>query len=252
MATKKEEQKVVLEASTRSTSGKGPAKVMRREGLIPAVVYGDKKASLPIQISAGDLTRALHTKAGENVLLTLRLDAATKKKDAKEAAVLIKDLQHHPVSRQVIHADFYRVSLTKKITVNVPLNFKGEAIGVKQEGGVMEHLRWELEVECLPTEIPAEIIVPIDDLALGKSLHVKDVALPAGVQLLTDPEQPVVACVAPRVEEEPAPVEEAAEGEEPEVLKQKSPEEIAAEDAEAKAKEGEAEAEDKKKEAKKE
>lgn len=231
--TPEKAEKVILQADLRAARGKETCGRLRREGVVPAVVYGEGASTVPIQVPARDLTKALHTKAGENVLITLQFRENAK----KESAVLIKELQHHPVSRQITHVDFHCVSLTKKITVKAPLVFKGDALGVRQEGGVLEHIRWELEVECLPTEIPSEIAVDVSALALGKTLYAKDVGLPAGVNLKVDPEQPVAACVTPKVEEIPAsPVEAEAAEIQPEVLKQKKPEEIAAEE-EAKAKE---------------
>lgn len=230
MAQKRE--KVVLAASVRTLLGKGPAGVMRREGVVPAVVYQQGQGAVSIQVPQRDLHRALHTRAGENVLITLQFNEESQKAlqgnkglTPGEGVVLIKELQRHPVSHQVIHVDFHQISMTQKITVSVPLAFKGESIGVKQQGGVLEQLRWEMEVECLPTEIPLELPVEISALEKGKTLHVKDVPLPNGVRSVTDPEQPVVACVEPRAEEIPVPAEEAAAATEPEVIKQKKPEE---------------------------
>lgn len=231
MAQKRE--KVVLQAAIRSGIGKGPAAAVRREGQIPAVVYKEGANAVSIQVGERDLTRALHTKAGENVLITLQFAGDSK----GEGVVLIKELQRHPVSHSIVHVDFHQVSLTKKITVSVPLAFKGESIGVKQAGGVMEHVRWDIEVECLPTEIPAEIPVEISNLALGQTLHVRDIVLPEGVRCVTDPDQPVVGCVEPKAEEVPVPAEEGAAPAEPEVLKQKKPEEEAGAEA-AEGKEG--------------
>ena len=228
-------QKVVLEAKSRPSIGKNQPAVLRREGRIPGIVYGEGKPTVSVHVVAKELHRILHTKAGGNVLITLQVDGG-------ESAVLVKELQHHPVSHQIVHVDFHRISLTKRITVTVPLVFKGEAVGVKQAGGILEHLRWELEVECLPTEIPAEIAVDVSHLEVGHSLPAKAVLLPSGVRLVTHPELPVVACEIPKVEAvAPAAAEAAAEATpEPEVLKQKKPEEIAAEE-EAKAKEKEKE-----------
>ncbi len=212
---------------------------MRREEAIPGVVYGEGAASIPVQVGSKDLSRALHTKAGENVLITLRIKEDSKK--MSESVVLIKELQQHPVSHRIVHVDFNRISLTKKITVTVPLSIQGEAVGVKQGGGILEHVRWDLEVSCLPTQIPAEIPVDVSHLALNQTLAAKAVVLPEGVHLVTSPEQPIVACVVPKKEEAAAaPAAEAAAAPEPEVLKQKKPEEIAAEE-EAKAKEKEKE-----------
>ncbi|MBI3312435.1 MAG: 50S ribosomal protein L25 [Candidatus Omnitrophica bacterium] len=234
MAQKRE--KIVLTASVRPSVGKGPASAVRREGMVPAVVYKEGESALSIQVPQRDLLRALHTKAGENVLITLQFGDDSKSAlkghkelTAGEGVVLIKELQHHPVSRQVIHIDFHQISLTKKITISVPLAFKGESLGVKQQGGVLEHLRWELEVECLPTEIPSEIPVDISGLEKGKSIAVRDITIPEGVRVITDADQPLVACVEPKAEELPtAPTEEAAAATEPEVIKQKKPEEEAA------------------------
>lgn len=241
-------EKVILDISVRNGKGKSAASELRREGTIPGVVYSAGKEAVSVQVSGRDLSKALRTKAGANALISLRFseESGPKLKGhadlAKgEGAVLIKELQRHPVTHLPLHVDFHQVSLTQKITVSVPLGFKGEAIGVKQQAGVLEHLRWELEVECLPTDIPAEIPVELSGLELGKTLHVKDLVLPAGVRAVTDPEQPVVACVEPKKEELPtaAAAEAGAAPTEPEVIKQKKPEEEA-EGAAAEGKEKEA------------
>ena len=228
-------EKIVLDVSVRDGRGKSAAGELRREGAIPGVVYKDGKDAISVQVSGRELGKVLHTKAGANVLINLRFGEGSKDRlkghadlAKGEGMALVKELQHHPVTHQLVHVDFHQVSLTQKITVAVPLAFKGEAIGVKQQAGVLEHLRWEVEVECLPTEIPAEIPVEISGLELGKTLHVKDLALPPGVRSLTDPEQPVVACVEPKKEELPTPAAEGgAAPTEPEVIKQKKPEEEA-------------------------
>ncbi len=243
MAKQAEKEKVILEAVRRTEVGKQAASSLRREGWVPAVVYGETAGSVPLHVAARELSRALHTKAGGNVLICLQVkeDSPPQKladpprsmadKKQGENLVLIRELQYHPVSHQIIHVDFHRVSLTKRITVTVPLAFKGEALGVKTSGGILEHTRWDLEVECLPTEIPTEIPVEVSTLDLGQTLAAKAIALPAGVRLVTDPEQPVVACVKPKEEAAaPAAAEEAAPTE-PEVLKQKKPEELAEEEA---------------------
>lgn len=234
----KKSEGVILEAALRTSQGKGPAGFLRRQGRIPGVVYGQEVPSFSVQVEARELARILRTKGGENALITLRLKSDDKK--PTETPVLIREMQHHPVSHQIIHVDFHQVSLTKRIRVTVPLAFKGEAVGVKTGGGILEHLRWDLEVVCLPTQIPAEIPVDVSHLEVGQTLHAKGIPMPPGVQMVTDPELPVVACVMPKeqVIEATPPGEAAAEGAEPEVLKQKKPEEIAAEE-EAKAKEKE-------------
>ena len=246
MAQQTEKEKVILEATRRVPKGTQGAEVLRREGWVPGVVYGEKAASVPVHVGARDLARALQTKAGGNVLITLRIKEDSKKELSKDL-VLIRELQHHPVSHRIIHVDFHRVSLTKRITLNVPLAFKGESVGVKQAGGILEHIRWDLEVECLPTQIPPEIPVDVSHLELNQTLAAKAIVLPEGVRLVTDPELPVVSCVLPKKEEvAPSAAEVPAEAAEPEVLKQKKPEEIAAEE-EAKAREKEKEEKEKKK-----
>ncbi len=231
MAQQAEKEKVVLEAVVRGSSGKQAANALRREGFVPGVVYGESASSVQVQVGSKELSRALHTKAGENVLITLQLQDSSKK--PSESIVLIRELQQHPVSHRIIHVDFHRVSLTKRIMVTVPLAFKGEAVGVKQGGGILEHIRWDLEVECLPTQIPSEIPVDVSRLELGQTLAANAVVLPEGVRLVTEAELPIVACVMPKEEVPvPAAAEEAAQPTEPEVLKQKKPEEIAAEEAE--------------------
>lgn len=233
-------EKVTLPAAVRTTLGKSAMGALRREGRVPGIVYKSDEASLPVQVSGRDLSRALNTRAGGNVLINLKFDGDSQQGLRGHAAlasgenvVLVKELQRHPVSHEVLHVDFHQISLTQRITVSVPLTFEGEAVGVRQSGGVLEHLRWQIEVECLPMEIPAQIRVEIKGLELGKTLHVRDVPLPSGVRAVTDPEQPVIACVEPKEEEIPVPAAGAAA--EPEVIKQKKPEEAAAAPAQAEA-----------------
>jgi len=232
MMKPKRVEKVMLDAEVREGRGKGAAAGLRREGRVPGVVYKAAEPALALQVSARELARVLHTKAGGNVLIQLAFKGKSKEQLKGHAAlasgenvVLVKELQYHPVSHEVLHVDFHQVSLTQRITVSVPLSFQGEAVGVRQSGGILEHLRWQIEVECLPTEIPAEIPVEISGLELGKTLHVRDVPLPTGVRAVTDAEQPVIACVEPKAEEIPVPAAEAAAAAEPEVIKQKKPEE---------------------------
>jgi len=227
--------KVHLKGIVRSDLGSGRVGRLRKAGWIPGVVYGQREESVSIQINQREFIRLLGKITGESVLVNLEL-ADAEGKPGKENPVLIKLLQHHPVTQEVIHDDFHHVDLTKKVTVDVPISIKGEAIGVKQQGGILDHLKWEVEVECLPTEIPAELEVNVEELYMNDSFHAGQIVLPQGVVLITDPEQAIAACVPPRVEEE---VEAEEESDQPEVLKQKSPEEVAVEQAEAKQKKAE-------------
>jgi len=227
--SKKREQ-LILEGSVRETSGTREMGRLRRSGWIPGIIYGEGEKSVPVQVSGRTLGRLLHQHSGESLLVTLRLEKGGKA--GKDTPVLLREIQHDPVTHDVIHVDFHHISLTKRVVVTVPLEVKGEAVGVKQEGGMLEHIRWELEVECLPTEIPEGIVLHVEGLKLNQSLHAREVPLPEGVTLKTDPEQVVVACVPPKAEEASTPEEAAAaETAEPEVLKQKSKEELAVEDA---------------------
>lgn len=219
----------ILEASVRADLGTRVSRRLRQAGQIPAVVYGEGRVPTPVITQQRDVARILKTAAGENVLITLTVkgpDGAAQ----PARTVLIKEIQHHPVTSEILHVDFHQVSLTKRITVTVPLQFTGEAVGVKQNGGRLDHLLWEVRVECLPTEIPERLEVPVAALKIGDSLAIKDLIPPSGIKLLHDPQVAVVACLSPVVEKAPEVAPEAAGPAEPEVIKQKKPE---AEEAEA-------------------
>ena len=159
---------------------------------------------------------------GKTVLFHLNVKEGDKK--AKDYSVIIKEEQHDPVSDELTHIDFHRISLTQEIHVKVPLETKGDAPGVKKSGGSLEHLLWELEVICLPTNIPAKIEIDVTKLEIGDSIHIKDLVLPSGVKTNLDPESIVVTVAAPMKEEA---IEAAAQVQtataEVEVLKEKKP-----------------------------
>ncbi|MFH1248404.1 MAG: 50S ribosomal protein L25 [Candidatus Omnitrophota bacterium] len=211
-------EQIILEASTRLEIGKAKIKGIRLQGFIPGVVYKDGKESLPIKIASKELFRIIHEQHHlENLVLSLNIQGDLKK---KPRACIIKEIQHDPVHGNITHMDFNEISLTKAIKVDVSVVGKGESIGVKQEGGSLEQILWEINVECLPTNIPEKIEVDITNLKMGDSIHLKDVTLPKEIKLLTDPEMVVFSVVAPMKEE----VLEAVEGEEkqePEVIKEK-------------------------------
>lgn len=228
-------EKVILEAQVRKGLGKTDAKTLRKQGLVPCVCYKAGKESLHLKVGYRELWRVLHTKAGENVLVTLSI--ADGEKALKDKTVLIKEIQHEPVADKVIHVDFNEISLTEKIQVNVPLATRGEPEGVMKEGGVLDHVLWELQVECLPMDIPQKIELEIAHMKIGDDVLVKDITPPPGIKILNDPEQIAIAIHPPHVEK---PAEElAAEGapEEPEIIKKgKKEEEVIEEEAEAKPK----------------
>ncbi len=142
-------------------------------------------------------------------------------KKKKNRLCLIKEVQYDPVKGDIIHVDFNEISLTKTLRVNVPVVAKGEPIGVKQEGGSLEHILWEIEVECLPTEIPKDIEVDVSSLKIGDSLHIKDITFPDKIKVLNDPEAVVLSVAAPMKEEVVALPVEGEEKVEPEVIKEK-------------------------------
>lgn len=215
-------EKVIVKARVREGTGKTVAKDLRAKGIIPANVYKASEGAISIQVPMEDLVEALHTKARENVLITLRISG---EKDAvKDKTVLIKEIQREPVKDGILHVDFNEISLTQTLKVNVPLSSKGEAVGVKIDGGILEHIMWELQVECLPTDIPEKIEVDISNLKLGESLHVRDIVAPEGVKILNDPALIAMIVKAPKVEVA-AEEAEAEGGLEPELIRKKKEEE---------------------------
>ncbi|MDD5653992.1 MAG: 50S ribosomal protein L25/general stress protein Ctc [Candidatus Omnitrophica bacterium] len=221
-------EEIFLEVEIRKEIGSGKSKGLRDQGFIPAVIYGQEKEAQPIKVGHKQLLQLLHQRGLENVVINLKIKDDKK---AKGRPCLIKELQHDPVKDEIIHVDFNEISLTETIKVNVPVVAKGEPAGVKQDGGSLEHILWEIEVECLPTDIPKGIEVDVSALKIGDSIHIKDINFPPNVKVLSSPETVVLSVAAPIKEEVAAP--EAVEGEEkqePEVIKEKK--EVPAEGAE--------------------
>ena len=209
---------VELHAGLREGKGKETSKKLREKNLVPGVVYKKGEETVSLKIDKKDLAKALTTEAGENVIIKLCVDGVNKK---KERTVIIKDVQKDPVRDFLLHVDFQEISLTEKIKVKVRVVAKGEAIGVKQDKGVLQHVLWEVECECLPTNIPEKIEAPVANLKIGDAIHVKDIVLPEGIRILEDPEAVVFAVEhAKEVEEVVAPAGE-GEAQEPEVIKEK-------------------------------
>ncbi len=214
-------EKINLEASLREGTGKSAARHVRQQGQVPAVVYKDGEVGLSVRVGLKDLMRALHTEAGANAIITLDISDGTK---VDSRTVIVKETQVDPLTDALIHADFHEISLLEKITVDVPITVKGEAIGVAEEDGVFTQAMWELEVECLPTDIPEHIDVNVEELRIGDAIHVKDLTVPEGVTVLSDDDQVVASVHVQEAEEEPEEIEE-GEGEEPEVIKKGKEEE---------------------------
>lgn len=211
-------EELFLDAQIREEAGRGKIKGLREKGFVPAVVYAEGKPALALKLSHRQLVQLVHHHRIEGVIINLNIKDDKKQ---KSRPCLIKEIQHDPVHGEIIHVDFNQISLTKEIKVNVPVVSKGEPIGVKLEGGSLEHILWEIEVECLPASIPKDIEIDVSNLKMGESIHVKDIPVPQGVKILNDPGAIVLSVAAPMKEEVPV---EAAEGEaaqEPEVIKEK-------------------------------
>ena len=191
-------EQVTLEGLKRQPSGKGGARSLRRAGDIPAIFYGPGTDSIPISISRASLEKILKQQTSENTLYQLTI-----KGDDQESikTVMLKDLQVTPLDRKILHADFHEVSLTKAIDITVALKVIGKAPGV-EKGGTLQETSRELEVRCLPTQIPNHIEIDISALEIGDSIHVKDLVLPEGIQVLSDGHLTVVTVLAPMGEKE--------------------------------------------------
>ena len=218
---------VELKANLREEKGKELNKKLRNAGMVPGVVYRKGEETLSLKIDSKSLSKVLRTEAGENVIIKLFVEGD---KNKIERIVVIKEIQKDPVKDVLVHLDLNEISLTETLKVKVPIISKGEAAGVKQEGGVLQHVMWEVEVECLPTNIPDKIEVDITNLKIGETLSIKDILLPEGVKILGDPESIVFSVEHVKTVEEAvaAPVE--GESLEPELIREKKEKEEAEEE----------------------
>ena len=218
---------IVVNAKSRDDRGKNAARRLRRQGLVPGIVYGGKGGNIAVAVDPKALQKVLRSEAGRNTILKLDI-AGTGATNA-----ILKDLQVDPIKDSLLHADFYRIAMDVAIRVTVPINIRGEARGVKVDGGILELITREIEVECLPGDIPERIDVDVSDLGLNGALRVSDLPANAKVKILESPDQVVVHVVSIKEEEAPAPAAVVVEGEaaaapaEPEVLKKGKKEEEA-------------------------
>jgi len=214
-----------LEGVKREGRGKNEANRLRASGRIPAVVYGSKKEGntpegVALTVDPKALLRILHSESGANTLISLRVDGT-------EARVMVKEYQLDPVTHSLLHADFYQLAMDKAITVTVPIVIKGEARGVKQDGGIIDFITRDIEVHCLPTDIPENIPVDVTEMNLHDSIRVKDLVQGPKWKAMTDGETMIVHVVMPKAEEAAAAATETAAAEgaapaaaaEPEVIK---------------------------------
>jgi large subunit ribosomal protein L25 len=199
-----------LSAEFRETQGKGASRRLRHEGKVPAILYGGHSDARALTVSHQKLALMLENERFYSTILNLRVG------DQTQAAIL-KDVQRHPFKNAILHIDFQRVEENEKIRISIPLHFKGAAVspGVKSQGGIVSHMRTEVEVSCLPKDLPEFVEVDISGLSLNESIHLSQLKIPEGVQLmdLAKEDSAVVAIHSPRAEEpEPTAAAAAAEG----------------------------------------
>jgi large subunit ribosomal protein L25 len=198
---------VPLKAYPRTQTRRGGVKKLRDTGRVPAIIYGRQLKPQNLEINAKEIGDLIHHSASENLLVDLSVENDAR---AKRLA-LVQEIQHHPLDGKVLHVDFHEVAENEKVIVNVPVETVGEAAGVKNSGGVLEHILFKLKVRCLPKDLPEQITVDVTSLELGKTVHLGDIKAPAGVEIIGDKNIPVVAVAMPRTEEEE--VAAVAEGE---------------------------------------
>src|SRR5271169_5505184 len=215
MATTLEQN--TLEAQPREAGTKNHARRVRQGGKIPAVVYGAGKESISISVDPRQVTRILNSETGHNTIFDLALNGG------EHTKAMIVDWQYEPIKGKLLHIDLKRIAMDKVLKVSVPIFLKGEAAGVKQEGGILEQILREVEIECLPADIPSHIDADVSELVFGKVLRVSDLSLGEKVKVLTDPHQPVAHVTTVKEEVVATPEAVAAEAgavpAEPEVIK---------------------------------
>jgi large subunit ribosomal protein L25 len=216
---------IVVSAEKRTEKGKNVNRRLRVSGRIPGVLYGGSKDPVPVAVSPKDISAVLRSASGENTLFDLDLGGTRRK-------VILKEYQLEPLKGKLLHADFYEVALDKALQVSVHVEVTGTPVGVKVQGGILDFVTRELEIECLPTDIPEKIVVDVSELELGKHIRVSDLKLSDKLTMLTEPDIVIVHVVAPRAEEAPAAAavegaeaEAAAGAAEPEVIKKGKAEE---------------------------
>jgi large subunit ribosomal protein L25 len=202
---------ITVAAESRDLRGKNEARRLRAKGSVPAVVYGGKTGPVSVAVSPKDLTKILNSKAGHNTIFNLNLAGSD------STPVMIVDWQFDPIKDSLLHADLKRIDLTERMTVTVPVVTQGDPKGVKLQGGVYEVVNREIEIECLPNDIPEQFVINVTELMIGDTVRASDIPMGGSRKLLTLPDAVISHVVAPRVEETPAAAETAAA--EPEVVK---------------------------------
>jgi large subunit ribosomal protein L25 len=209
-----------LSARPRQETGKGVARKLRAAGEVPGIIYGSGRDPQPLTINSRDFERLAERVRITSTVIELAVDGRT-------ARTLVRELQRDPIKRTVIHVDFQELVAGEKVTVSVPLRFVGTPEGVKTGGGILEETMHQIEVSCDPSNIPDHVDVDVTALTIGHSLHIGDLKLPEGVEVMDDPEQTIAVVSAPKAEEEPVPAEGAAPeaAAEPELIRKPKDEE---------------------------
>jgi len=231
---------VPLTAFPRAVVRRSAVKRLRAAGRVPAVIYGRGRQPQNLELKSKALTDLLHHSVAENILLDLKVEG-----DAQPSRLaLLQQVQHHPLTGKILHADLHEIAEDERVVVSVPVETTGEAVGVKTSGGVLEHVLFRLKVRGLPKDLPEELVLDVSHLDVGQAIHIGDVTPPPGVEILGDKSISVVAVAVPVTEAEEVAAEAAAEAAlgEPEVIKEKK-EEGAAEAEKAPEKGGEKAAE---------
>lgn len=223
-----------IKSEIRNVFGKNASRRIRQEGMIPAILYGADTVSIPLTLNKKDVFAILKAETGENTIFKISFNSETRN-------TMIKELQKDPVTDEILHADLIQIVMDNVISVSVPIVLVGEAVGVKAEGGFVDFVTREVEIECLPKNIPEQLEIDISSLHLHQSLKVEDLSSPGEITLVTDPNTVVVLIHAPTKEEfEVEEIEEEIVAEEePEVIKKEKPEEEEKEKKEKKEKEKE-------------
>src|SRR5689334_11377709 len=191
---------VALNAFPRALSRRAGSKKLRSEGRIPAVIYGRQAKPENLEIIARDMENLMKHAVSENLLV----DLAVKENARPKRLALVQEVQHHALNGKVLHVDFHEVAENEKVTIMVPVETEGEAIGVKTNGGVLEHVLFKIKARALPKDLPEVITVDVSHLDIGQAIHLGDIKAPEGVEILGDKHISVIACAAPRTEEEEA------------------------------------------------
>jgi large subunit ribosomal protein L25 len=212
-------KQITLETAIREKTGKETCKKLRRDGLIPAVLFGKDAESLSLQVSDKDFRKAMVV-SGRNVIIELKLPSPSE----NTHLAMVSEVQKDPLGLRILHIDFHKISLDTKVRATVPVHLHGEPKGLKK-GGILEHLTWTIEIETLPLSIPDHIALDVSDLDIEDSLSIKDVKLAEGIEILNEPDEIIAIVHAPRVAEaaegeaEAAPVAAPAASTQPEVIK---------------------------------